>query len=128
MSLLALCIFPFIPKMSKKNLAIKKAQAKSLFAQDFQHRMCELKEKAIQEGLEWIETAKKKKTVLTVKEKIFFKDFLIKANVQGRMYLLKTYDTKNNKNKLYRFKIELNYRVENTQKKEPFYFYITLMR
>jgi hypothetical protein len=112
--------------MSKKNLGMKKVQSMSLFALDFQNRMCELREKAKYEGALWIEESKNKKNILTFKEKIFFKEFSIQADLKGRMYLLKKYASKNNKNELYRFKIEFSYQLSRSQEKVPFYYYITL--
>lgn len=112
--------------MSKKTLEMKKAQSKSLFALDFQNRMCQLREMAKNEGLSWIEDSKNKKSIISFREKIFFKEFSIQADLKGRVYLLKVYNKKNGDGKLYRYKIEASYQMKSTKEKVPFYYYITL--
>lgn len=112
--------------MSKKTLEIKRAESKSLFALDFQNRMCQLRERAKTEGFQWIEDSKNKKSIISIKEKILFKEFSIQADLSARVYLLKEYSKKNGEGKLYRFKIEANYQMKSTKEKVPFYYYITL--
>lgn len=126
LSLLVICIFPFIPKTSKKNLELKKGQGQSLFALDFQNRMCELREKAKSEGVNWIEVGKNNQNVFLIKERVCFKEFAISADFQARMYLLKIYKKKHDKKNFYRFKIEGIYRMKKTKHNIPFYYYITL--
>ena len=126
LTLMAICIFPFIPKTSKRLIALKKTQALSLYALDFQNRMCALKEKAKEEGNAWIANTEVGKTVFPIKEKLFFKEVLIDAEVSGRLLLQNKFNKKKGVGELYKFKVELNYRMKNTKEKIPFYFYFTL--
>lgn len=121
-----MCVFPFIPKTSKNILNTRKALSMSLFSLDFQNRMCHLRERAKQEGLNWIKEPQINKSVLTIKEQIHFKEFLTQADVKGRVYLLKIYQKKTGEGKLYKFKVEMNYQLKNCKEKVPFYYYFTL--
>jgi hypothetical protein len=126
LALLSLCLLPFIPKNAQKLQHLKNQAAYLLLAHDFEHRQCELREKAVYEGPEWIKKAKEGEVIFKDKRDLYFEDLRLHVKSTERVSVLKIYDTKEGQKKLYRFKAETLYSSPHLKKKYPFYFYLTL--
>ena len=93
LALLSLCLLPFIPKNAQKLQHLKNQAAYLLLAHDFEHRQCELREKAVYEGPEWIKKAKEGEVIFKDKRDLYFEDLRLHVKSTERVSVLKIYDT-----------------------------------
>jgi hypothetical protein len=125
MALLALCLLPFIPRSSEKFLKAKLKASYSLYAEDFESKVCQMRQRAFLEGSLWI---KQEVNEIIFKEagSIFFEDLSLASNFKSKLIFLKIYEQKEGLKKLYRFKFEATYQNKDLKSKQSFTNYITL--
>lgn len=115
-----------MPQASKRLERIKLKAASSLFAEDFEHKVCNLREIALEDMDEWIEKSLKERTILAWKEPIFFPELKLNATFKAKLVLQSIYDSKEAQKKIYRFRFEGCYQARGSSKKHAYVFYITL--
>lgn len=117
---------PFLPQASKRLERIKLKAASSLFAEDFEHRVCSLREEASENTHLWIEKSLKNPVILAWKEPLFFDELKLNAVFKCKVVLTKIYDSKEPHKKIYRYRIEGSYIPRGSSKKHSHVFYLTL--
>jgi hypothetical protein len=117
---------PFLPKTSVKLQNYKISASYSVFAQHFEEKLCEIREKALDARLEWIEACEKQPVIMTWSETIFFKSIHLKGLCKGKIKLKNIYNSKASGKKIYRFSIESTYSCKKGSKPANFIHYLTL--
>jgi hypothetical protein len=126
LALLAMCVFPFIPKQSQKILRLKEKAAPGLYIDHFENHLCDLREKALCEGEEWIKDKKVGSCIQKTEESLYFEEIKLRSDAIHKLYLYSVYDSKNRSKKLYRLKLESLYKGKSSSKKQTLVAYLTL--
>ena len=125
-TLLSLCLLPFIPKSNMTFLNFKKNAALTCVGAHFEEKICQMRERAYQEGFSWVKETKPKQTVFSQKEKVCFDELKLCGEVVFALTLDKVMESKNSGKNLYRFKLNAKYLFKELKKKEVLYAYLTL--
>jgi len=126
LAILALCVFPFIPKNSQKYQAVKDQASYIYFEKAFQNKLCELRQIAHLEGQMWLQNRQKGDVLFKSKDDFFFEELGLRAKGTSRLVLQEIYEKKTDSKHLYRLKLEMVFQGKTSKKRFPFYGYITL--
>lgn len=92
--------------------------AYTVFAQDFEEKICHYREKARKDGAEWLVNKKIGDVIFLEKEKKKLQEGTFFCFLGTKITLLNIYDAKGSIHKIYRIKIETVYKPENFFKKK----------
>ena len=124
-TLLTLCLLPFIPKSNSIFLNFKKNAAFICLEEHFEEKVCQIRQRAYVEGLNWIKNQKMGK-VLSFSEPFWIEDLSLKGNVTCILFLERIVESKNPGKNIYRLKFTADYAIAQIKKHEKFWFYLTL--
>lgn len=124
-TLLSLCLLPFIPKSSSSFLNFKKHAAYIALEEHFEEKICQMREKAYAEGVNWCKDQKKGK-ISSFDEPFVLSDVGLKGKVKYVLFLERILESKHVGKHVYRFKLAADYRLDQLKKQEHFWFYFTI--